>query len=315
MGGRTFRTRARPGLRAAGISAAALVAVGTLVVSTGPQAGATGPLPGAVTPDPTSTPTPTPTPTPTDVSPTPTPPAPTPTPTPPAPTPTPPDVGAAPLLPNLGILPAVDVRISSRKGRRVLLFSSTITNVGDGPMEVAPRVGKGCARGERAVDQAVYQDANGNGRYDKTLDRRRVLRQSGCMSYHPAHRHWHVNGSARYWLTRPGEAEVLTRRAKVSFCLRDSHQLPGTVRRGVYGACSRDLRQGLTRGWGDLYQWFLPDQNLTLPRNLPQGTYCLHHLADPQHAFAELDETDNFSVRTVRIDGVRLRYGATGRCA
>ena len=181
-------------------------------------------------------------------------------------------------------------------------------------MEVVPRVGKGCARGQRAVDQAVYQDANSNGRHDRTTDRRVVSRKSGCMSYHPAHLHWHVNGSARYWLTRPGDDEVLTRRAKVSFCLRDSDQLAGTTRGGVYGACSRDERQGLTRGWGDRYQWFLPDQNLTLPRDLPRGTYCLHHLADPRRAFTESDETDNSSVRAVRVDGTILRYGRADSC-
>ncbi|MCY7373311.1 MAG: hypothetical protein LH461_06385 [Spirochaetaceae bacterium] len=201
-----------------------------------------------------------------------------------------------------------------RNDRRVLQFSSTLSNFGVGPMEVVPRAGKGCARGQRRVDQAVYQDENGNGRYDKALDRRRVLRQSGCMSYHPTHYHWHVNGSARYWLTRPGDAEVLTRRAKVSFCLRDISQLPGTSRGGVYGACTRDRRQGLTPGWGDVYQWFLPDQSLTLPRSLAGGTYCLHQLADPQRAFTESDENDNASVRAVRIDGTQLRYGASDRC-
>jgi hypothetical protein len=206
------------------------------------------------------------------------------------------------------------VRIVVRNGRRVLLFSSTLANVGVGPLEVVPRPGKLCPQGQRRVDQAIYQDQNANGRFNRSSERLRVLRPSGCMKFHPAHHHWHVNGSARYWLTRPASTEALVRHAKVSFCLRDTLRLAGTTHKALYGACSRDKRQGISQGWGDIYQWFLPGQSLRLPSKLPRGIYCLHQLADPLNVFRESDETDNASVRALRIVGKRVTYVDADRC-
>ena len=118
------------------------------------------------------------------------------------------------------------MRIVTRDGVRRLRFSSTLADVGVGPLEVVPRPGNRCPKGERDVAQAVYQDRNGDHRYQRATEHHRVFRQAGCMVFHPAHNHWHIDASARYWLTRPGGATVLVRHSKVSFCLRDSRRLP-----------------------------------------------------------------------------------------
>lgn len=305
----------------AGGSGAAVIVIAALAVSTGPQADAAGSPDGGVrrpvsavtdsvttdTPSPAPTPTPTPTATTT--------PTPTPTATPTAtPTPTPTDVGRQPLLPNMASLKASDVRIVKRDGVRRLRFSSTLADVGVGPLEVVPRPGNRCPKGKRDVAQAVYQDKNGDHRYERATEHTRVFRQSGCMEFHPAHNHWHIDASARYWLTRPGAATVLVRHSKVSFCLRDSRRLPDRKRPATYGFCSRDKRQGITPGWGDVYEWFLEGQSLTLPRHLPRGLYCLHQRADPLDVFRESNETDNDSVRALRIRRTRVRYVETPRC-
>lgn len=294
--------------------AGAAVVIAALAVSTGQQAGAAGSpaglrAPVAVVTAPTPTPTPTATPTAT--------PAPTPTPVPTAPStpaPTPTDVGQQPLLPNMRSLKASDVRIVKRNGVRRLRFSSTLVDVGAGPLEVLPRPGNRCPKGKRDVAQAVYQDTNGDHRYERATERTRVFRQSGCMEFHPAHNHWHIDASARYWLTRPGVTTVLVRHSKVSFCLRDSRRLPDRKRAAVYGFCSRDRRQGITPGWGDVYESFLEGQSLRLPRHLPRGLYCLHQRADPLDVFRESNETDNDSVRPLRIRRTRVRYVTTARC-
>ncbi|MDX6232721.1 MAG: hypothetical protein QOH68_1717, partial [Nocardioidaceae bacterium] len=216
-------------------------------------------------------------------------------------TPTPTDVGHHPLLPNVDSLKAKGVRIVKRSGRRHLLFSSTLVDRGVGPLEIVPQPGKICPAGKRDVAQAIYQDKNRDGRYQRLLEHHRVFRQAGCMQFHPSHNHWHVDASARYWLTKPGVTKPIVKHSKVSFCLRDSIRLPGKTRHSFYGACSRDARQGITPGWGDVYQWFLPGQELVLPRHLPKGLYCLHQRADPLDLFRESDETDNDSVRALRI--------------
>jgi hypothetical protein len=218
------------------------------------------------------------------------------------------------LLPNLRSLKASDVRIVKSGGVRRLRFSSTLVDVGVGPLEILPQPGNRCPKGKRDVAQAIYQDKNGDHRYQRAVERHRVFRQSGCMEFHPAHNHWHVDASARYWLTKPGALGALTRHSKVSFCLRDSHWLPDRTRRAVYGFCTRDNRQGITPGWGDLYQWFLPGQELILPPHLPRGLYCLHQRSDPLDVFRESNETDNDSVRAVRIRRTTVRYDDTHRC-
>jgi hypothetical protein len=288
MGAGTVGGRVRLDWRVAGGSAAAALVIAAMAVSTGSQgdasrSGADLGRSAAVADE--STPTPTPT-----------------------------DVGHHPLLPNVDSLKAKGVRIVKRSGRRHLLFSSTLVDRGVGPLEIVPQPGKICPAGKRDVAQAIYQDKNRDGRYQRLLEHHRVFRQAGCMQFHPSHNHWHVDASARYWLTKPGVAKRIVKHSKVSFCLRDSIRLPGKTRHSFYGACSRDARQGITPGWGDVYQWFLPGQELVLPRHLPKGLYCLHQRADPLDLFRESDETDNDSVRALRIRRTTVSYRPTSRC-
>jgi hypothetical protein len=229
-------------------------------------------------------------------------------------TPTPTDIGHHPLLPNMDSLKAKGVHIVKRAGVRHLLFTSTLVNRGIGPLEVVPQPGKLCPAGKRDVAQAIYQDKNRDGHYQRLLEHKRVFRQAGCMQFHPSHNHWHVDASAKYWLTKPGDTESIVRHSKVSFCLRDSIRLPDRTRHSFYGACSRDARQGITPGWGDVYQWFLPGQELILPKPLPRGLYCLHQRADPLDLFRESDEADNDSVRALRIRRTHVHYKPTSRC-
>ncbi len=231
-----------------------------------------------------------------------------------APTPTPTDIGHHPLLPNMDSLKAKGVHIVKSGGVRHLRFSSTLVNRGIGPLEVVPQPGKACPKGERDVAQAVYQDKNRDGHYQRKTELKRVFRQAGCMEFHPAHNHWHVDASARYWLTKPGDTKSLVKHSKVSFCLRDSVRLPDKTRRSFYGACSRDERQGITPGWGDVYQYFLPGQELILPRPMPKGLYCLYQRADPLDLFRESNETDNDSVRALRIRKTHVIYKPAKRC-
>lgn len=287
--------RLRRGSAAAGTSGAAALVVVAMVVSSGPQAGAT--VPSAATGTTTETPTSAPTASPTAPSP-------------------PTDVGRQPLLPNLRSRKATDVHIVGSGSQRRLRFSSSLANPGAGPLEVVPRPGARCPRGQRGVDQAIYQDADGNGRFSRATDRRRVLRPSGCMHFHPAHFHWHVEASARYWLTRAGHTTIIARHRKVSFCLRDSDRLPAGTSDAFYGACSRDRRQGINLGWTDLYQSYLPGQSLRLPRRVDADTYCLWQQADPLDALRESNEKDNVSVRAIRITRTnQVRYPpSNARC-
>jgi hypothetical protein len=233
-------------------------------------------------------------------TPTPTPP-PTPPPTTPVPTPTPTDVGPSPLLPNLRSRLASDVHIVVRGNVRRLWFGSALADVGVGPLEVHRRPGTRCPKGLLGVDQAVYQDRDGNGRFSQSKDDAKVFRPSGCEHVTPGEDRWHVDAAARYWLTRTGRSTVIARHPKVSFCLRDSARLPSTTAAAFYLACSRNGRKGISVGWTDLYQSFLPGQSLLLPKGVGGHTYCLWQQADPLDIFRESNETDNTSVRAIRL--------------
>jgi hypothetical protein len=54
-------------------------------------------------------------------------------------------------------------------------------------------------------------------------------------------------------------------------------------------------------GWADVYQSFLPGQALHLPKRLQNGRYCVRVTVDPLNQLKESDNTDNASVRAIRI--------------
>lgn len=251
--------------------------------------------------------TPTPTPPP---SPTPTPPAPSPTPT------TPDDL----LLPDLIALKASGLRVRRSGDGRRLRFTSSLGNIGRGPLEVRPNRNQPCPPGQHNATQVIYRDANRNHTYNARRDTDVARSRAGCMVYHPRHDHWHFDASARYTLLERGTERrvVVSVRRKVSFCLRDSARLPERYGRwpygNAYGPCAKGSRQGISAGWMDVYQSYLAGQSLRLPRRLANGVYCLETRVDPQNRIRELDDTNNGSVRALAIRGDRVKPRPSSLC-
>jgi hypothetical protein len=215
--------------------------------------------------------------------------------------PAPTDLGATPLLPDLRARPATGIRVVVSGGQRRLRFASALANIGAGPLEVVRRPGNPCPAGQLGMDQAVYQDSDGNGLFTRGSDVAKSFVRSGCMHTTPGEDQWHVDASARYWLTAAGRFTPIVRHPKVSFCIRDSSRVRPTGPAAFYGHCSRTGRKGISVGWSDLYQSFLPGQSLRLPRRVAGGLYCLWQQADPVGLFAESNEDNNVSVRAIRI--------------
>lgn len=210
---------------------------------------------------------------------------------------------AADLLPNLRSLPAE--RISVRRtddGGRELRFAGILANVGAGPLVVRPDHRGPCRVGQRHASQVVYGDANGNAAYDVRVDGEAYQLRAGCMLDHPTHKHWHFDAMARYSLHAPGEDRPIVENDKVSFCLRDSRRAPVEATHPQrYRQCTRDTVQGISVGWSDVYRPALPGQELPLPDNLADATYCLVTEADPDRLLRESNENDNTAVVGVRI--------------
>ena len=213
------------------------------------------------------------------------------------------------LRPDMFSLRARALRMSVQNGSRVLRFSSMLANGGPGPMVLRPRPRGDCPPGRRLARQLVSVDRNRDGRFQRDTDTRVVSRRAGCMVDHPTHHHWHFEDMAAYRLVDPRPQRVVAGRPKVSFCLRDNRPIPGTrprQRREFFGDCGRNLVQGISPGWVDLYDFSLPGQSLSLSRRTPDGVYCLVLRADPHDQLLETDETNNARARPIRINGTRV---------
>ena len=297
-----------------GAVAAAAAVVAGLVVSVIPAQGTPGAVAaaGGVAGTDTSTPTAT------DTTPTPTPTETTPTPTPTGTVP-PPDTR---LLPDLVAVPAseLSIHLNKKTGIRRLRFTSSLGNVGVGPIEVRPNQNQPCPVGQHNSTQIIYRDANLNRIYEPLIYVGVSRHRAGCMIYHPLHHHWHFKASAQYVLYDPaaGLQAVVSARRKVSFCLRDTARLP--LRYGfftypeAYGKCTRRSPQGISVGWMDIYQSFLAGQSVVLPPGLPDGLYCLTTVVDPIDQLLEVNNSNNGAVRALAIHGTKVRALPATRC-
>jgi hypothetical protein len=216
------------------------------------------------------------------------------------------------LLPDLETLTPTQVDVVGAGADRRLRFTNAIANRGPGALEVRPgsdRADRRCRTREgrrkvQAASQRVYGDADSNGRFEREVDVASRRANVGCMLFHRAHDHWHVEAFARYTLRSRQTGVVAARASKVSFCLRDSRRpyasAPGSPSRWYYGECTRSSVQGISVGWSDVYTYDLPDQDLDIA-GLPDGLYCLVSRANPGKRLQEVTRSNN----TARL-GLRL---------
>ena len=121
---------------------------------------------------------------------------------------------------------------------------------------------------------------------------------------------------------------------KVSFCLADieidswdekgdgarKYNAPDCLFPSSSDGTTDLFVQGITNGWADVYDWYLPDQYMEVT-GVADGTYLLETTADPDNLLREKDETNNcgglflrLSGMTTSAPGVEL-LGAVKKCA
>lgn len=219
---------------------------------------------------------------------------------------------AVDLLADLGMDSVSDVQIAVENGRRLLRFSTTIVNIGEGPFEV---------RGQRAsvadtlmpVIHRIY-DASGAWR-DVAIAS--VLEYSG-----DGHDHWHIRAlQVSELLTADGTS--LVRGSKQGFCFWDNAgyrlTLPGAPQTAVYrrAGCGHHheitVAMGLSIGWGDTYSYSLANQYVDVT-GVADGRYRLVVTADPDNWFEETVEDNNLTWVDLEIvnGGLDVRVLAYG---
>ncbi len=200
-----------------------------------------------------------------------------------------------------------DFRIVTLNGRKLLRFSSTMTNLGAGPFEI--RSSRASTSSPWNVEQVIYDDGGGS----------RRLETAATMKYGgDGHGHWHVQGmvDVDLWSTfhhAKGE--------KIGYCFFDTTvvnlALPGAPLSPVYRetTCARETgltsRVGISVGWGDKYKWSLPFQWVDVT-GLPAAEYRIRAIVDPRNLFAESSDTNNCTYTRLQINPAASTVSAIG---
>ncbi|MBW3665771.1 MAG: hypothetical protein KY469_22005 [Actinobacteria bacterium] len=187
-------------------------------------------------------------------------------------------------------------------------------NVGDGPFEL--RYDLSGSATDQQLRQRIYRS-----------DRSWSERRAGSYEFHPTHAHFHYRNFAvsRLWASdeegrRLGDEPVRPGR-KNGFCVIDIENIwfgrYGDAARSYYfpqcsgptetGESGPVLRQGMSVGWGDVYNWFLPGQYIEVS-GVPDGYYLLETIADADQLVLETDEDNNSVSALIRICGDEAEF-------
>lgn len=191
---------------------------------------------------------------------------------------------------------------NEQPGRTLLRLTTAVANIGTGALEI--RGADINPDGSQDVFQRIYDDEGGF-----------TDRFAGAFIFHESHEHIHYEGFAQYSLHRitegGGVGEIVAGGNKTSFCLVDALSydlsMPGAPSTAQYDECEAQI-QGISAGWGDVYELFLPDQWIDVTE-VPDGQYWLEVIVDPNDRLLESDETNN--VIRIQIDLIKGSGGPT----
>jgi hypothetical protein len=143
--------------------------------------------------------------------------------------------------------------------------------------------------------------------------------RAGTMGFDsaPGHNHWHFQQFARYQLLNATK-KVAVRSQKVGFCIaptdavnllqRHATWVPTFV--GLGGQCGSPtalwVQELMPMGWGDTYDQSKAGQAFNITK-LPNGTYYIEIIANPEHVLHEVTRSNDVSLRKVIISGTAGR--------
>lgn len=134
--------------------------------------------------------------------------------------------------------------------RRILYFDTVVMNAGDG-------------------DLVIGDFSDQNNLYGQLLE------------YASCHGHFHISDFSLYELLRADDRTTVVAGQKLGFCFRDNLQYSGGPSRG-YG-CGN---QGITSGWGDLYDGQLDGQWIDIT-GVAEGDYIVRVTINAAGSFDE----------------------------
>jgi hypothetical protein len=207
-------------------------------------------------------------------------------------------------LPDLAPLPSWGISITSQSGRDLLMFGATVWVGGNGPLDVEG------FRQDASPTMPAWQYFWRGG---KQIGRVRAGTM-GFDSQH-GHNHWHFEQFAAYRLLT-GKSKLISRSQKVGFCITPTDEvnltLPAATWQsssvGLQGACGSStalwVQEHMPVGWGDTYFQSVAGQAFDVT-DLPNGTYYIEIIANPDHVLRELNLSNDTSLRKVILSGSR----------
>jgi hypothetical protein len=208
-------------------------------------------------------------------------------------------------LPDLSPLPSWGIRVQHFPGKNPtdqVTFGATVWSGGHGKLDVEG------FRSHGSPVMKAYQYFWKNGRIIGRV-------RAGTMGFDdkPGHTHWHFEQFATYRLLG-NDKKTVVRSQKVGFCIAPTdpvnlllpHALWQPSFLGFGGACGSQsalwVQEMMPIGWGDTYEQFLPGQAFNIT-SLPNGTYYIEIIANPQKVLRETNYRNDVSLRKIILGG------------
>ncbi|HEY2639644.1 MAG TPA: lysyl oxidase family protein [Streptosporangiaceae bacterium] len=204
-------------------------------------------------------------------------------------------------LPDLIPLPSWGISTMNVKksGETYLDFGATVWVAGHAELDVEG------FRSNGSNTMQAYQYFWQNGR---VIGRAHV----GTMGF-SNYNAWHFKQFAQYKLLNAHKKVVVVSR-KIGFCIAPTdgidmllrHALWQPLYTGISGNCGSPsalwVQELMPLGWGDTYFQSVPYQSFEVT-DLPNGTYYIEIIANPEHLLHEVSATNDISLRKVIIGG------------
>ena len=207
-------------------------------------------------------------------------------------------------LPDLVALPAWQISASHpRKSKDDFLdFAATVWVGGNGPLDVEG------FRSHASPIMKAYQYFWRNGRVIGRV-------RAGTMGFDSqhGHNHWHFEQFARYALLNSAKSLVV-RSHKQGFCIAPTDAVDLLLPRAVWQPPSVGLGnqcgiptalwvpEQMPVGWGDTYIQSIAGQSFDIT-GVPDGTYYIEVIANPQKVLHETTTSNDISLRKVILGG------------
>jgi hypothetical protein len=208
------------------------------------------------------------------------------------------------LFPDLrDIIPPGGISIVGAGSSRVFQYTHDTFNGGPGPLVIQPLFNS--ASGNYQGTQYIYSQ-NSSGVWSLSSQ----IPLAGVFIFDSDHGHFHfpfVTYGLYTVAANGGPGTPVVTSGKISFCINDSFiydsTLPNAGALGNLGSCSDPTSlRGLDIGAVDEYDQTDAGQSISIG-SLPDGTYWLKALVDPNNFLAEADKTNNETDVELTITG------------